>query len=312
MRSRLSLCLCLPRSMSLASACAPPSFPEAVSSLRVSPSLSPRQSLWVPSAPVQYPSLPACPCRSPCLPVSRVSPRGFCLSAREVPSLPLSARFSPLPLKIYCRCLSRLSLSLIAQAISLARALTDSDSLSFPLSPGLSRNTFFVCFSACVSLCLSVRLRRSLTSVFLWTDLCLRSLSLGSLFRHGNQLPPWPPRARRIKLVSQWRSHLWMQGGCLLRPPLRILQPARYFSISRGGAAGERELGESRRGVKGAGLLQESERGRAGDPGRQRKKENEREEKNETRRDRKRRDRDRMRATRRGRENDRKRNGGNE
>lgn len=164
MRSRLSLCLCLPRSMSLASACAPPSFPEAVSSLRVSPSLSPRQSLWVPSAPVQYPSLPACPCRSPCLPealacaspsVSRVSPCGFCLSAREVPSLQLSARLSPLPLKI-CRCLSRLSLSLIAQAISLARALTDSDSLSFPLSPGLSRNTFFVCFSACVSVCLSV------------------------------------------------------------------------------------------------------------------------------------------------------------
>ena len=66
MRSRLSLCLCLPRSMSLASACAPPSFPEAVSSLRVSPSLSPRQSLWVPSAPVQYPSLPACPCPPAC------------------------------------------------------------------------------------------------------------------------------------------------------------------------------------------------------------------------------------------------------
>ena len=73
-------------------------------------------------------------------------------------------------------------------------------------------------------------------SLSLAGSLSLISISLSTLFYHGNQLPPWPPRALVVKppSFSKHRSG-WMQGGCLLRTPPRplirhpvsILQPTR-------------------------------------------------------------------------------------
>lgn len=133
-------------------------------------------------------------------------------------------------LKIHCLSLRIVSVSPLLM-LSLARALRETISLFLTLSLGLSLNTFYV------SLCVHLRLSPSFTDnpsprshlgFSLAGSLSRISCSLSTLFCHGNQLPPWPPRALADKSPSFSAAQWWLDAG---RMSIATSHPHLQFGI---------------------------------------------------------------------------------